>query len=292
MNIEIDKYAGFCFGVTKAIKSVESQAALSHDIYCLGKVVHNSKEEERLKKLGLKTIFHDQIEEINGKKLIIRAHGEPPETYKALRENKINIIDETCPVVLNLQKKIREIYSKNKNSQIIIFGKKGHAEVNGLVGQTEGTAKVISSLSEAEDIDVGQPIFLFSQTTGNYNEYKKIEVFLKDKSIKTLGNIDNIIVYQTICPSVIKRIPRLKEFCVKHDLIIFVSDFNSSNGKMLFEICRETNSKSYFLTDKNDLNPEWLNNIRSVGISGATSTPLWLMKDIKYEIEKIIGIKS
>jgi 4-hydroxy-3-methylbut-2-enyl diphosphate reductase len=288
IKIEIDKYAGFCFGVTKAIASVELQTKQNQKIYCLGKIVHNSKEEERLKELGLKTISYNDIEQLSNENIIIRAHGEPPETYRKLENNELKIIDETCPVVLNLQKKIRNIYNQHKDSQIVIFGKKGHAEVNGLVGQTLGNAKVISNTSEANNIDISKPIFLFSQTTGNYSEYQKIEEFLKTKAINLFGNSDKIKIFQTICPSVIKRIPRLKNFCNNHDLLLFVSDFNSSNGKMLFEVCKNTNSNSYFITDSIEIRKEWFNNAKSIGISGATSTPLWLMEDVKRGIEKMI----
>lgn len=286
MIIEIDKYAGFCFGVTKAIKSSENHAAISKNVYSLGKILHNSKEEERLKKLGLKTINYDNIQNISKEKVIIRAHGEPPEVYDLLKKNNIEIIDETCPVVLKLQKKIQKVYDENKNVQIIIFGKKGHAEVNGLVGQTENNAKVISSLDEAKEIDITKPIFLFSQTTSDYYEYQQIEKYLKDKIKETTNKLDNIVVFQTICPSVIKRIPKLKEFCSKHDIIIFVSDYNSSNGKMLFDVCKETNENSYFVTDVQELNENWFVNKKNIGISGATSTPLWLMEEIKSEIKK------
>ncbi|MDR2010806.1 MAG: 4-hydroxy-3-methylbut-2-enyl diphosphate reductase [Bacteroidales bacterium] len=292
MKIEIDKYAGFCFGVTKAIKAAEKNTSSDSKIYCLGKIVHNSMEEKRLQELGLEAVSYEDIPGIKGSKLIIRAHGEPPETYKLLKANDIEIIDETCPVVLNLQKKIRKIYLENKSFQIIIFGKKGHAEVNGLIGQTDGNAKVISSFSEAVNIDMSEPVFLFSQTTSNFDEYKKIENYLMNRSFEIFGNYDNIKVYHTICPSVIKRIPRLEEFCLRQDLVIFVSDFNSSNGKMLYEICKRSNDKSYFITQPDELNKDWFNGIENVGISGATSTPLWLMEKIKNEIEKLLTIKK
>ena len=282
MKIEIDKYAGFCFGVTKAIKSAEKLTAKSDKIYCLGKIVHNSKEEYRLKQLGLKTVTYNDVKNIKNSKIIIRAHGEPPETYKLLKKNNITIIDETCPVVLNLQKKIREIYLQDTRCQIIIFGKKGHAEVNGLVGQTQGNAIVISSFNEIEHIDISKPVYLFSQTTSNYNEYKKIEKYLIDKTHNYTSLQVNI--FQTICPSVRLRIPRLQEFCKQQDLIIFVSDNNSSNGEMLFEICKDNNPNSYFISNEDDIDTKWFLNIENVGISGATSTPLWLMENIKSKI--------
>jgi len=219
--------------------------------------------------------------------LLIRAHGEPPETYEFAKKNKIEIIDATCPVVLNLQKRIKDKFIEFPESQIVIFGKKGHAEVNGLVGQTKGQALVISNIEEAKLVDLSKTVFLFSQTTSNYKEYCKIETFLKEKSIEIYGNIDNITVFQTICPSVKNRIPRLKEFCLNHDVIIFVSDYNSSNGSMLYKVCQESNPKSHFVTQIGEIEKDWFAKVESVGVSGATSTPLWLMEDVKKQIEKL-----
>ncbi len=287
MQVEIDKYAGFCFGVTRAIKIAEDLCAEEGNVFCLGQIVHNAKEEERLKNRGMETIDHSEISNLSRQNMLIRAHGEPPKTYKIAKQNKVNIIDATCPVVLNLQKKIKEKFIENTENQIVIFGKKGHAEVNGLVGQTNGEAIVISSLKEADILDISKPIFLFSQTTSNYKEYCKIESFLKEKSITMFGNIDNITVFQTICPSVKNRLPRLKQFCLNHDVIIFVSDCNSSNGNMLYKVCKDSNSRSYFVTKIDDIENKWFAKHESVGISGATSTPLWLMEDIKLEIERI-----
>lgn len=288
MKIEIDKYAGFCFGVTKAIQNAENLSKEAQGIYCLGQIVHNAKEEDRLKKLGMITINHSNIKEISNKKMLIRAHGEPPATYKLAKSNNVEIIDATCPVVLNLQKKIKEKYNENPNNQIVIFGKKGHAEVNGLVGQTNGKALVISNIKEANNIDINKPVFLFSQTTSNYQEYCRIETYLKEKSISTYGNIDNITVFQTICPSVKNRIPRLREFCQNKELILFVSDYNSSNGNMLFEVCKNANSESYFVTSPDELEKKWFKNKTSVGISGATSTPLWLMEQVKKKANTLV----
>ncbi|MDD2634193.1 MAG: 4-hydroxy-3-methylbut-2-enyl diphosphate reductase [Bacteroidales bacterium] len=288
MKIEIDKYAGFCFGVTKAIQNAENLSKEAQGIYCLGQIVHNAKEEDRLKKLGMITINHSNIKEISNKKMLIRAHGEPPATYKLAKSNNVEIIDATCPVVLNLQKKIKEKYNENPNNQIVIFGKKGHAEVNGLVGQTNGKALVISNIKEANNIDINKPVFLFSQTTSNYQEYCRIETYLKEKSISTYGNIDNITVFQTICPSVKNRIPRLREFCQNKELILFVSDYNSSNGNMLFEVCKNANSQSYFVTSPDELEKKWFKNKTSVGISGATSTPLWLMEQVKKKANTLV----
>ncbi len=286
MRVEIDKYAGFCFGVTHAIREAEKFS--KSGISCLGEIVHNSKEEQRLNKLGMKTISYDHLEDLSGKKMLIRAHGEPPETYSKARDAGIEIVDATCPVVLRLQKRIKEKFEQNPKSQIIIFGKKGHAEVNGLVGQTEDKAIVISSIQEADALDLQKSTFLFSQTTSDYFEYDRISDFLKEKSLKINGTDELFTVFQTICPSVKNRIPRLKEFCAAFDLIVFVSDNKSSNGKMLYEVCSASNSRCHFVTEPSDIQKDWFAGVASVGISGATSTPLWLMEDVKIEIINLL----
>ena len=284
MKVEIDKYAGFCSGVINAIGMAELYSADGLEISCLGEIVHNSQEEKRLNSLGMKTVNYSDFKNLKGKRLLIRAHGEPPKTYVSAQKSGIEIIDATCPIVINLQKKIEQKYLENADCQIVIFGKKGHAEVNGLVGQTEGTAIVISNMNEASLLDLTKQTFVFSQTTSNSNDYEKIGNFFKDKSAKMHGNKDKIQVYNTICPSVKNRIPKLKEFCEKFELIIFVSDEKSSNGKMLYSVCKENNPRSYFISSPNDLKALWFENVRSVGISGATSTPLWLMKNVKRQI--------
>jgi len=284
MVVEIDKFAGFCIGVTNAINEAEKFADENSGIYCLGNIVHNALEVNRLQKLGMKTISHQDFPDISGSKMLIRAHGEPPETYKNATEFGIEIIDATCPVVIKLQKSIKQKFEENQDNQIVIFGKKGHAEVNGLVGQTSGKAIVISDISEADFVDLHKKTFLFSQTTSNNNEYEAIGKYLTEKSVEINGNDEKIIVYQTICPSVRKRIPRLQEFCRNHDVIIFVSDHGSSNGKMLFDVCTSENDKSYFVTGSEDIKQEWFVGIASVGISGATSTPLWIMEEISKQV--------
>ncbi len=284
MKIDIDKYAGFCFGVTKAINIAEENSLKDGKIYSLGQILHNEQEEKRLKKIGVTTIDHSKISEIKTQKMLIRAHGEPPETYTKAIKNNVEIVDATCPVVLKLQKQIKEKFEKYPDVQIVIYGKRGHAEVNGLVGQTNGKAIVISSINEIEKIDLSKKIFLFSQTTSNHNEYLKIENILNKKYLEKYGNTDKIEIYQTICPSVKNRIPRLKEFCTNHELILFVSDYKSSNGKMLFQECLKNNKNSYFITETKDLKQEWFLNCKSIGISGATSTPFWLMENIKSKI--------
>lgn len=288
-NIYIDDKAGFCSGVTRAIDMAEHELNSNRQIFCLGSIVHNSMEEKRLLEKGLMTIRLEDFNKLNGANVLIRAHGEPPITYNNAKNNDIKIIDATCPVVLNVQHKIKTTFLNNSNAQIIIFGKKGHAEVNGLVGQTNNTAVVVSDRDDYSIIDFSKSIFLFAQTTANYIEYEKLINYLNEQSIKLYGNIDKININQTICPSVIRRIPDIKKFCIKHDTIIFVSDKFSSNGKMLFKICKETNKSSYFISNSLDLKIEWFKQSKSIGISGATSTPYWLMQEVQKSISDLLA---
>ena len=282
--VDIDKYAGFCFGVTKAITSAENELSEFGFACCLGKIVHNQKEESRLEKLGLRTIGRNEMQTNPPSRMLIRAHGEPPSTYSDAKRLGITVVDETCPVVLKLQGLIAKTFHDNPDCTIVIFGKKGHAEVNGLVGQTDGKAIVISSLEEAESLNVEGKIALFSQTTVDFQMYGQVADILKNKH-------SDIEVHETVCGSVKNRVPRLKEFCANYDVVIFVSDEASSNGRMLYEVCRATNSRSYFVTDANDLRPEWFVGVTSVGISGATSTPSWLLDDVRSKCCKIMGDK-
>ncbi|MBO4875823.1 MAG: 4-hydroxy-3-methylbut-2-enyl diphosphate reductase [Bacteroidales bacterium] len=282
--VDIDKYAGFCFGVTKAITSAENELSEFGSACCLGKIVHNQIEESRLEKLGLRTIGKNEMQTNPPSRMLIRAHGEPPSTYDDAKRLGIKIVDETCPVVLKLQGLIAKTYSENPDCTIVIFGKKGHAEVNGLVGQTDGKAIVISSLEEAESLNVEGKIALFSQTTADFQMYGQIADVLKNKH-------SDVEVHETVCGSVKNRVPRLKEFCANYDVVIFVSDEASSNGRMLFEVCRAINSRSYFVTDADDLQAELFSGASSVGISGATSTPSWLLDDVRSKCCKIMGDK-
>jgi len=287
MNIEIDQYSGFCFGVIKAIEKAENYLKTHSKLYCLGELVHNDLEMERLSQKGLITINYDELKKLKNTTVLIRAHGEPPETYEIIKKNNITIIDATCPVVLKLQKKIKDTYSNNKDRQIVIFGKKGHAEVNGLVGQTENNAIVITDKNDLSKIDFNKPISLFSQTTQSPQKYNEIIKEIK-KRLNTFSTIENFEYYNSICRQVLLRNNKLKLFAQKHDLIIFVSGKNSSNGKVLFEICKSVNKNSYFISTKDEINFLWFNNVNSVGICGATSTPRWLMEEVaKYIQEKI-----
>jgi len=289
MTIEIDPNSGFCFGVTNAIEMAEDILEHQEHLYCLGDIVHNNVEVSRLEAHGLKSVNHEVFSDLKDTTVLIRAHGEPPSTYETARKNNIRLIDATCPVVLRLQDRINNIYHKirNEGGQIVIYGKHGHAEVNGLMGQTNDSAIVVVDSDELDKIDYSKPIHLFSQTTRKYSGYEHI----KDQIIKRLQTenqpSDNLIIYNTICPRVSGREPGLADFARNHEVIIFVSGEKSSNGKMLFKICKTHNELSYFVSKPDEIKPEWFNNVKSVGISGATSTPMWLMQDVAAAIKNL-----
>ncbi len=283
MIIEIDDGSGFCFGVTTAIKKAEEELAKGEKLYCLGDIVHNGMECDRLRDMGLITINHDEMRQLHNAKVLLRAHGEPPETYELARKNNIEIIDATCPVVLKLQKRIKEQYDENNDRQIVIFGKKGHAEVLGLVGQTQSKAIVIESSDEVTKLDFSRDIYLYSQTTKSLDEFNSIIEYIKahispDATFKS---------FDTICRSVANRMPNISTFATKHDLILFVCGRKSSNGKVLYNECLRVNPNSHLVEDPNEIDPSWLEGIRSVGICGATSTPRWLMEQCSEAIQNM-----
>lgn len=279
-NIEIDSQSGFCHGVVTAIGKAEEELDRSGTLYCLGDIVHNSDEVERLRNRGLITITHEQLKDLKNVKVLLRAHGEPPSTYKLAEENNIEIIDATCPVVLMLQKRIKQSYSHNSiisNPQIVIYGKHGHAEVNGLVGQTDGEAIVVQDLSEIDKIDFSRDIELYSQTTKSLEGFQEII-----EQIKLRKSPDTVFhSYDTICRQVANRVNHLKDFAMRHDLILFVSGIKSSNGRVLFNQCLSVNPDTKLLSNADELNPEWLEGKTNIGICGATSTPRWLMEQVK-----------
>jgi len=286
INVEIDSKSGFCFGVVYAITKAEEYLDKEKKLLCLGDIVHNNEEVKRLEDKGLQTIDYVQLSELKNTKVLIRAHGEPPETYKIALKNNIQLIDASCPVVLKLQSKIKNGFDQieKENGQLIIFGKKGHAEVNGLVGQTNGKAIVISSIEELDSIDFTRPISLFSQTTKSLKDFNLITEEIK----KRIGDKEiNFIENDTICRQVANRDKELHNFCTNKDVIIFVSGKKSSNGKVLFDTCKLYNEKSFLISELSDLKQEWFQNINSVGICGATSTPMWLMEDVKKYIENL-----
>jgi 4-hydroxy-3-methylbut-2-enyl diphosphate reductase len=285
-TVEIDQDSGFCFGVVNAIQHAEKEITANEELYCLGDIVHNSQEVERLQKKGLNTINHEALQQMHDKKVLLRAHGEPPSTYEMARQNRIQIIDATCPVVLQLQKKIRKIYqsSDRENSQIVIFGKIGHAEVNGLVGQTDGQAIVIEKKEDIRQLDFNKTIYLFSQTTMSVNDFKEIV-----REIQSLVSEEvNFHSFDTICRQVANRIPNIKQFALRHRLILFVAGKKSSNGKVLLNECKKANPNTHLISSPEDINPEWLQPAESVGICGATSTPKWLMEEVARFVLSVI----
>jgi 4-hydroxy-3-methylbut-2-en-1-yl diphosphate reductase len=281
MIIEIDTNSGFCFGVVEAIHKAEETLQKQEKLYCLGDIVHNNAEIERLSKKGLVVINHDEFTTMKDTTVLLRAHGEPPSTYEYAKANNIKLIDATCPVVLRLQKRVEKSYQseERKDYQIVIYGKRGHAEVNGLVGQTQGKALVIEGIDDFARIDFNRPIELYSQTTKDLEGFHQIASELK----KRAANVP-VKIHDTICRQVAHRIPAIQKFSSRFDLIVFVSGKRSSNGQMLFDICRKVNPSSKFISDIDEIDNEWFKGIQSVGICGATSTPKKLLEDVAQYI--------
>lgn len=281
--IEIDNDSGFCFGVVTAIRKAEEELGKSGSLYCLGDIVHNSNEVERLRAKGLETIDHNSMKRLHNVKVLLRAHGEPPSTYTLAHQNNITVIDATCPVVLRLQKRIKSAYdsndSDNERPLILIYGKPGHAEVNGLVGQTGGQAVVIQSADDLDSLDLSRNILLYSQTTMSPDGFNAIISEIRNR--KTAGTFE---YFDTICRRVANRMPRIRDFAVAHEVIIFVSGKKSSNGKALFEECKKVNPRTFFVSTVEEINPQMVVNAQSIGICGATSTPRWLMNDIRQSL--------
>lgn len=277
IQVEIDSGSGFCFGVTTAIKKAEEELAAGKKMYCLGDIVHNGMEVERLTAMGMTTINHEQLKALHDVKVLLRAHGEPPETYELAKRNNIEIIDATCPVVLQLQKRIKKQFDTNPNAQIVIFGKNGHAEVLGLVGQTRSEAIVIEHFDEVHKLDFERDIYLYSQTTKSLDEFHRIIEYIQ-------SNISDKAIFRsfdTICRQVANRMPNIARFATQHDVIIFVSGRKSSNGKVLYNECKAVNPNSYHVENANEISLEWFANAQTVGVCGATSTPKWLMEECR-----------
>lgn len=286
LEVEIDKSSGFCFGVVTAIESAERELANSDRLYCLGDIVHNSLEVERLEKMGLRTIEHEEFGQLKGEKVLLRAHGEPPSTYEIARRNGIQIVDATCPVVLRLQRKIHKCYEEKiqgSGAQLVIYGKKGHAEVNGLVGQTEGNAIVIERKEDLDRLDFLRPIYLFSQTTKSLDGFQAIVAEIKSRMAEDIV----FEYYDTICRQVANRLPNIKAFASNHDWVYFVAGKKSSNGKMLFEECRKANPNTYFISEANEIDSPLPEHVKKVGVCGATSTPKWLMEEVAARIKSV-----
>jgi len=291
MKIRIDENSGFCFGVVHAIEAVEKVLQTHGELYCLGDIVHNSEEVSRLKKMGMKVINKEEMKTLYNQSVLIRAHGEPPSTYQLAKENNLAIIDATCPVVLKLQKNVRQgfLEMEQKKGQVAIFGKKGHAEVIGLTGQTDNKALVISNLEEIDSIDFSNPLRLYAQTTQSLTVFKSLIELIKQKYAQYGFKNPDFIWYDTVCRQVSNRESNLQKFALKHDVIIFVSDEKSSNGLVLFQICRSVNKRCYMISTADDLQSQWFENCENVGICGATSTPRWLMNTVAERIGVVVG---
>lgn len=279
-TIDIDSNSGFCFGVTTAITTAEKELSVGEKLYCLGDIVHNSAEMKRLSDKGLKTITHAELDKLDGVRVLLRAHGEPPSTYSKAKSHNITIVDATCPVVLKLQQRIKKDYddaiSSGRTLQIVIYGQPGHAEVNGLVGQTNGSAIVIEGADKLDRIDMTKDISLYSQTTKSLEGFR--EIISRINALKA----DNVVFkyYDTICRQVSNRVGLLRQFASTHDVVLFVAGEKSSNGKVLFNHCHTVNPRTYLLARPANLEPEWLEGASSIGICGATSTPRWLMEQV------------
>lgn len=283
MTIEIDNSSGFCFGVTTAINKAEEELKKHNELYCLGDIVHNAMEVQRLHQAGLQTINHQQLAKLKNTNILLRAHGEPPSTYQIAEQNNINIIDATCPVVLQLQKRIRQQYLDNPNAQIVIFGKTGHAEVLGLVGQTQGKAIVVENINDVKKLNFTHDIYLYSQTTKSLEEFQQIIQYIQQHILPPA----QFKSFDTICRQVANRISNIQNFARKHSLIIFVCGRKSSNGKVLFHQCRKVNPNAHLIEKPEEIQSQWLKNIQTIGICGATSTPKWLMQQCKEYIESL-----
>lgn len=282
-KIEIDSGSGFCFGVTTAISKAEEELANGNTLYCLGDIVHNGMECDRLKRMGLITINHDEMEQLHNVKVLLRAHGEPPETYALAKRNGIEIIDATCPVVLQLQRRIKRQYDENPDAQIVIFGKPGHAEVLGLVGQTGGRARVIAHFDDVKTLDFSRDIYLYSQTTKSLDEFHRIIEYIQTH----ISQGATFKSFDTICRQVANRMPNVSSFASRHDLVLFVCGRKSSNGRVLFDECRRKNPNSHLIEGPDEIQREWLDGAETIGICGATSTPKWLMEECSKALVSI-----
>lgn len=291
MKTEIDRRSGFCFGVQNAVEIAEKALLNGEKVYSLGPIVHNDKEVERLSELGLVSIDKEQFKELRNCKVLIRAHGEPPETYLIAKKNNITIIEATCPIVKKLQKRIREAWlsTKKNNGQIVIFGKHDHAEVIGLLGQTENEGILVSGPEDLHKIDVTRPIFLYSQTTMHLGDYysfvSKLRAEMRKKGVTDTEKL--LFVNKTICGQIANREPHLRAFARKHDILVFVSGKKSSNGRMLYSVCKNINPDTYFVSSLDEIDKSWFEGKQSAGICGATSTPKWLIEQVYNKISAI-----
>ena len=285
MKVIIDPYAGFCFGVKKTIELAEKELQKQDKLYCIGDIVHNQEEINRLKNSGLEITDFSSLQEKKNSTILFRSHGEPPSSYIEASKNELTIIDGTCPIVLKLQKKIKDAFDEMKkvDGQVVIYGSKNHPEVIGLSGNTNNEAIILESLVEIDQINFEKPIRLFAQTTKDKEKYNTLKETITGK-INEVDTTSDYKYFNTICGQVSNRVPKLKDFCTNNEIVIFVSGKKSSNGKYLYNICKSANPKSYHISDEYDINQKWFTDIKTVGISGATSTPFWLMEKIANQI--------
>ncbi len=289
MQVKIDDHSGYCFGVEFAVKMAEDYLEEDGSLYCLGDIVHNDMEVNRLKELGLKVIDREELKSLKDCKVLIRAHGEPPETYHLAYQNNIELVDASCPVVLKLQNRVKNAFDKIKDEdgQLLIYGKQGHAEVKGLSGQTEGQAVVVMTEEDLQAIDFKKPITLFSQTTKSTKGFYAMKASIEKRAQAENGNLEQFKAHDSICRQVSNREPQLKQFAEEHEVILFVSSPKSSNGKALYSVCKHMNERSYFVANGDDLQVDWLAAAQSVGICGATSTPMWLMEQVANKVQEL-----
>lgn len=287
MKVTIDPGSGFCFGVNRAIQTAEAELQAGNPVYCLGEMVHNKVQMDQLKAKGLKVIAHDDLPALKGQKVMVRAHGEPPETFKLLKDLGITVLDATCPIVTKLQERINESFISGRptNSQVVIYGKSGHAEVAGLNGNAGNAAIIVSSKEEFEKIDFSKPIRLFSQTTMDAEGYQSIGETILQRMNEN-GNND-LVVNKSVCRQVSGRAPALRSFAAAHEVIIFIGGSNSANGAYLFSVCKTINERSYYISNSEDIDIKWFEGSNSVGVTGATSTPGWLIEQVAQSIKDL-----
>ncbi|PJJ58788.1 4-hydroxy-3-methylbut-2-enyl diphosphate reductase [Hymenobacter chitinivorans] len=289
MNVTIDKNSGYCFGVEFAIQMAEDELAHEPTLYCLGDIVHNRMEVERLHQQGLRIIEREQLQNLHDCKVLIRAHGEPPETYELALRNNLELIDASCPVVLKLQNRVKHAFDSTtrQNGQVVIYGQPGHAEVTGLNGQTGNQSIIVMTEADLDQIDFARPVTLFSQTTKSTAGFYHMKELIEQRIAAAGGSLESFDANDSICRQVSNREPALRKFAVDYDVVLFVSGRKSSNGKALFSVVNQTNSRSYFIENEQELNEAWLQGVGSVGICGATSTPMWLMQRVADRVTQI-----
>jgi 4-hydroxy-3-methylbut-2-enyl diphosphate reductase len=290
MTITIDKNSGYCFGVEFAIQMAEDELEQVPELYCLGDIVHNSMEVQRLFQKGLRIIDREQLKQLHNCKVLIRAHGEPPETYQLALENNLELIDASCPVVLKLQNRVKHAYDdvNAQQGQIVIYGQHGHAEVIGIAGQTQDQAIIVTSEADLGKVDFTRPITLFSQTTKSTKGFYHLKAVMEERILQAQGTLAHFDANDSICRQVSNREPQLTRFAAEHEVIIFVSGKKSSNGKALFSVCQQVNAHSYFVESEKELDPTWFRKVQKVGICGATSTPMWLMQQVADSIQAMV----